>query len=296
MADASAVTTTHLQKTYRGGVQALRDLSVAIAPGEITALVGPNGAGKTTFLKILLGFERASAGAASVFGRDPWREREACLRNIGYVPQATGLYAGFTVRQQLDWAAMARADFDLALSAERMSRLGIPPGAEARKLSGGQQAQLALAIALGTHGRLLLLDEPLASLDPLARREFLHTLRRAAAADGATVILTSHIVSDVEDICSAIAVISNGLLQLHAPITAALQAHRIADPSSTLPDADLVAVFAGRSGHDVALWRRADAGGSDNPGDDPARRASLEDLVLGYLARDRQERTATSWS
>lgn len=296
VSDAPAVVASNLTKTYRGGIHALRDFSIEIPPGDITALVGPNGAGKTTFLKVLLGFEDASSGSVAVFGLDPWRARVASLRNVGYVPQAAGLYAGLTVGEHLEWAAMTRQGFDQALAADRVRSLGIEPRSQARKLSGGQQAQLALAMALATHARLLLLDEPLASLDPLARREFLRTLRLAAKADGATVILTSHIVSDIEEVCTSVAVISSGKLRAHAPIATALRAHCTADPAHSVPGAEKIAIFAGRSGHDVALWRLSDEpAGSDSAAElsETAMKASLEDLVLGYLARDRDERSAT---
>jgi ABC-2 type transport system ATP-binding protein len=291
--DAAAVAASSLNKTYRGGIHALRDFDIEIRPGEITALVGPNGAGKTTFLKVLLGFEDASSGDITVFGLDPWRERVASLKNVGYVAQATGLYGGLSVNEHLEWAEMTRKGFDRALAAERIRSLGIEPRSQARKLSGGQQAQLTLAIALATHARLLLLDEPLASLDPLARREFLQTLRSAARADGTTVILTSHIVSDVEEICTSVAVISSGRLQAHAPIADALRLHVMTDPGMDVGGAELIAVFAGRSGHDVGLWRRTDSeasSGGASPDTKDAPQATLEELVLGYLARDRQQR------
>jgi ABC-2 type transport system ATP-binding protein len=264
-----------------------------IATGEIIALVGPNGAGKTTLLKILLGFERPTRGSAIVFDLDPWRQRVASLRNVAYVPQAMALYSGLTVADHLSLARFHRRTFDIETAALRLKSLGIGLQRMARQLSGGQQAQLVLAMALATHARILLLDEPLASLDPLARRGFLKTLGEAAHAEGTTILFTSHIVSDVEEICTTVAVIGSGHVHLHAPITDAISAHAVLPAGIAMPAAEHIADFAGRSSQTCALWRLAQ--GRRGQGPAPAEGeaigaspASLEDLVLGYLARDHQ--------
>jgi ABC-2 type transport system ATP-binding protein len=284
------VATSRLSKSYRGGVHALRDVDLEIMPGEITGLVGPNGAGKTTLLKILLGFEKPTAGRAAVFGLDPWRHRTESLANVGYVPQGTALYSGLTVADHLALARFNRPTLDIQHAMTRLEDLGISGRSQARKLSGGQQAQLLLTIALATHARLLLLDEPLGSLDPLARREFLGAFREAVGIDGTTVIMTSHIVSDIEEVCTALAVIGNGKVRLHGSISAALEGHLVTDARRDVPDATLVGSFAGPSGQVSALWRLNDA----DPPDAPPQRStenrvppSLNDLVLGYLAGPR---------
>jgi ABC-2 type transport system ATP-binding protein len=281
------VAVSGLSKRYRGGVHALRGVDLQVMPGEITALLGPNGAGKTTLLKILLGFEKPSAGRAAVYGLDPWRHRTESLANVGYVPQGTALYHGLSVADHLRLAQFHRPTLDLNQAKARLDTIGISGRSQAGKLSGGQQAQLLLAIALATHARLLLLDEPLASLDPLARREFLQAIRTAAAVDGATVILTSHIVSDIEEICTALAVIGDGQVRIHEPIATALTRHRLTDGHQDVPDATRVGSFSGSSGQALGLWRLNDEPPSETTPPDPqqpGRAPGLEDVVLGYLS------------
>ena len=175
-------------KRYRRGRPwALRDVDLAIPAGSITALVGPNGAGKSTLIKGYVGFERPTEGRL-LAGVDPWKDRGAAVRRIGYVPQAASLYRELTVSDHLAMAARWRDGFDRRAAELRLDQLDIPLDARADELSGDQQAQVGLAIALGTRAPVLLLDEPLASLDPLARREFLHVMvdavRKAARPAG----------------------------------------------------------------------------------------------------------------
>lgn len=275
-----------LSKQYRRGAQALRSVDLKIEPGEITALVGPNGAGKTTLLKILLGFEKPTAGRVSVYGLDPWRRRSESLAKIGYVPQANALYQRLTVAENLALAGFNRPSLDVDYAKARLDRVGIGAQIEARRLSGGQQAQLLLAIALATHARLLLLDEPLANLDPLARREFLQALRKEAAANGTTVILTSHIVTDIDEIASSVAVIGDGRLRIHEPIAAALARHLVAGSDQSVSGVTRVGSFAGRSGELRTLWCAAspDYVEATMRAEQGTESANLEDLVLGYLA------------
>ena len=280
------VVAAELSKVYRGGVQALRDVDLEIVPGEITGVVGPNGAGKTTLLKILLGFEKATSGLATVYGLDPWRHRTESLANIGYVPQSTALYAGLTVADHLSLARFNRPTLDIEHAKTRLAALGISGRSQARRLSGGQQAQLLLSIALATHARLLLLDEPLGSLDPLARREFLGVFREAVGVDGTTVIMTSHIVSDIEEVCTSLAVIGTGQVRLHGSISAALERHIVTDAQQDIPEATLVGSFAEPSGRLSALWRLNEAflPGDQQQGHANGAPSSLNDLVLGYLS------------
>lgn len=274
-----------ISKRYRGGVWALRDVGVQIAAGEITALVGPNGAGKTTLLRTLLGFEKLTGGKLQVLGLDPWRRRRQALLQIGYVPQATALYRSLSVQEHLELARFLRPGFDVAGARNRLNEVGVALNVEARRLSGGQQAQLSLAIALGTHASVLLLDEPLASLDPLARRDFIQALLRAARSDGSTVLLTSHIVTDVEEACTHLAIIGAGVLRLHDSIEAARSGHLLLQEGRVLDGGEPIGSFAGRDGRIRTLWRRPRAqerakGSGETP--------DLEDVVLGYLAAGRQ--------
>jgi ABC-2 type transport system ATP-binding protein len=207
-----------------------------------------------------------------VAGINPWKDRSAALAHVGYVPQSPSLYDALSVDDHLAMAVQLSPGVDRADAAARLDQLGIPRSARARQLSGGQQAQVALALALGTRAEILLLDEPLASLDPLARREFLHVLTDAVRSDGATALLSSHIVTDVEQACDNLIVLGVGRVLLHETIPNALAAHAI----SLTPRADAVASFAEADGSMLALVR----GSADRP-------ATLEEVVLGYLASGR---------
>ena len=261
-----------LAKRYRRGVWALQAIDLAIPAGGITALVGPNAAGKSTLIKTWVGFERPTRGSAAVMGLDPLRQRSESLAHVGYVPQSPSLYDALTVDHHLAMAVQLRPGFDRAYAAERLEQLGIPLSAPARQLSGGQQAQVALALALGTRAEILLLDEPLASLDPLARREFLHVLTDAVRRDGATALLSSHIVTDVEQACDNLIVLGVGRVLLHDSVADALATHAI----SLTERPDAVAAFAAADGSLLWLVR----GEADRP-------ATLEEVVLGYLASAR---------
>src|SRR5664279_1118391 len=188
-------------KRFRGGVRALDGIDLDIPAGSICALVGPNGAGKSTLMKAWVGFERPSSGSVAVFGINPWRNKPAALDRIGYVSQKPALYRGLTVADHVALAGSLRPNFDPGLAERRLDELAIPLGQDAKTLSGGQQAQVMLALALGTHAQVFILDEPLASLDPLARREFLHVLVDAVRADGATAVLSSHVITDIVITC-----------------------------------------------------------------------------------------------
>lgn len=263
-----------LAKRYRRGVWALTGIDLEIPAGGITALVGPNAAGKSTLIKTWVGFERPTRGAVRVAGVDSWHNRAAALDHIGYVPQSPALYDGLSVEDHLDMAVLLRPTFDRNLARERLDQLGIPRAAGARSLSGGQQAQVALAIALGTRAEVLLLDEPLASLDPLARREFLHVVTDAVRTDGGTALLSSHIVTDVEQACDRLIVLGVGRVLLQASVADAVNTHRVAPADEAV--GEVIATFAGPAGERVALQREGDG-----------RPATLEEIVLGYLSSAR---------
>ncbi len=271
------LSTRDLAKRYRRGVWALAGIDLDIPAGGITALVGPNAAGKSTLIKTWVGFERPTRGSVSVKGVDPWRDRSGALAHLGYVPQSPALYDGLSVSDHLDLAVQLRSGFDRASASERLDQLGIPLDAGARSLSGGQQSQVALALALGTRASILLLDEPLASLDPLARREFLHVLTDAVRTDGATALLSSHIVTDVEQACDRLIVLGVGRVLLQETVTDALASHRIGPAEEA--SGEVVSTFLGPAGDRLALERSTQ--------DDRLRAATLEEVVLGYLASAR---------
>ncbi len=269
-----------LSKRY-GHNWALRDLDLVIAGPGVVGLVGPNAAGKSTLIRTWMGFERPTAGEARVHGLDPRRARRQVLSNVAYVPQAASLYDALTVEEHLTLAEKLRPGFDRAIATRRLEQLRIPTRSPARRLSGGQQAQVALSLAIGTRARVLLLDEPLAHLDPLARDEFLGIVVEAAA-EGGTVLLSSHNVGDVERACSAIIVLGIGRVLLNSTIEAALGSHAVLRRGSVTPDS--IGPIEGRSDGQLTLVRV-----TSHDGRAGSRPATLEEIVLGYLASARNE-------
>jgi ABC-2 type transport system ATP-binding protein len=281
-----ALSTEGLWKRYRRtGPWALRDVTLAVPHGSITAIVGPNGAGKSTLIRTWMSFEPPSRGRVLVDGIDPWRARPAALARVGYVPQAASLYRDLSVADHVELAAILHHGFDPLVARERLAVLAIPARQRAGDLSGGQQAQLGLALALGTQAPVLLLDEPLASLDPLARRDFLAVLVDAVRHGGRTAFLSSHIVTDVEQACDRLVVLSAGRVLLDADVAYARASHMIVEGPGDLPG-DVVAPFSGPAGEQLVLVRTAAKAG--------ARPATLEEVVLGYLSAGRATETAES--
>ena len=262
-------------KRYRRGRPwALRDVDLAIPAGSITALVGPNGAGKSTLIKGYVGFERPTAGRLLIDGIDPWRDRGGAIRRIGYVPQAASLYRELSVADHLALAVRFRPGFDRRAAERRLEQLDIPLRVAADELSGGQQAQVGLAIALGTRAPVLLLDEPLASLDPLARREFLHVMVDAVREAGSTALLSSHVITDIEQACDRLLVLGGGRTLLDVSITGARAAHRVVDDGQ-VGVGRVVGRFPDPEGRPLALVEATEG---------PGRPATLEEVVLGHLA------------
>jgi ABC-2 type transport system ATP-binding protein len=208
--------TEALAKRYRRR-WALRDCTLAVPDGAIVGLVGPNGAGKTTLLQLIVGLLPPTAGAVRVLGGTP----EAAMRSgrVGFVAQDAQTYAGLTVADHLRLGAGLNPHrWDAAAARRRIERLGLPPGQRAGRLSGGQRAQLALTIALSKRPDLLVLDEPAASLDPLARRAFLDETVAATTATGTAVLLSTHLVADLAHTCTHLVVVASGRIRLAAPI------------------------------------------------------------------------------
>jgi ABC-2 type transport system ATP-binding protein len=280
--EEAALETRTLTKRYRRGrTPALENVTLAVPRGAFVALVGPNGAGKSTLIRTFLGFERPTGGSAHVLGIDVRLDTPRALGQLGYVGQAPGIYRVLTVRDHVALAAELRPGFDADGALRRLAEAGIPEDRPAGQLSGGQQAQLALTLALGTRAPVLLLDEPLASLDPLARREFLGTVAEAVAA-GTTVLLSSHIVGELDEVCDRLIVLAPARVQLDAGMAWARAHHRLV-PLAEAGDLDVVGSFANRRGVHTALVR------TDDPVADPPR---LDDIVLGYLAAGRRPEVA----
>lgn len=260
----------------RGSQWAARDVSFSLRPGSITALVGPNGAGKSTLIRACLGFERADAGQMLVFGIDPVRRARDVVQNVGYVPQHSSLYTSLTISDHLELASIARKGFDVTYARTRIESLGLQEDRVVGTLSGGEQAQVALALCLGIGAPLMLLDEPLANLDPLARRDFLNMLVAHVRTSKTTALLSSHIVADIQQACDHLLVLSQGRLVLDMSVDAATARFAIRSGSG---GPGCVGTFADPSGDIVTLVDDSLTG----------QRASLEEIVLGHLAIGRSK-------
>jgi len=199
-----------------------------VPEGRVCALIGPNGAGKTTLLRLLAGLASPTGGTASVLGGAP-RQDPAFLADIGFLAQEVPLYRRFTATDHIRIGAHMNPRWDADLVRTRLTELRIPLDQRVGTLSGGQRAQVALALTLAKRPRLLLLDEPVAALDPLARRNFLATLT-AAVADaegGLTVVLSSHLVTDLERVCDHVILLSASQVQLDGDIDTLLAEHKV---------------------------------------------------------------------
>jgi ABC-2 type transport system ATP-binding protein len=214
-----------LGKRYRGGRWALIDCTLSIPAGHVVGLVGPNGAGKTTLLHLVTGLLAPTAGTIEVGGGRPAASATR-LASVGFVAQNTPTYAAFSVADHLRLGAHLNPGWDARLAADRIEKLDLDPAAKAGRLSGGQRAQLALTLAIAKRPELLILDEPVASLDPLARRDFLRDLTSAVAERHVSVVLSSHLVADLEQACDYLVVLAAGQVRLAGEIRGLLAAYR----------------------------------------------------------------------
>jgi ABC-2 type transport system ATP-binding protein len=223
---STAIETHELSKRYRR-VSALTDCTVSVPEGRVSALVGPNGAGKTTLLRVLAGLATPTGGTVSVLG-GPSRQDPAFLAEVGFVAQEIPLYRRFTADDHIRLGAHLNPRWDAALVRARLAQFRIPLDQRVGTLSGGQRAQVGLALTLAKRPRLLLLDEPVAALDPLARRNFLATLTSAVADAGdLTVVLSSHLVADLERVCDHLILLTGSRVQLCGDIGPLLAEHKV---------------------------------------------------------------------
>lgn len=222
----AAIDTNGLGKRY-GRNWALRDCTLTIPSGRVSALVGPNGAGKTTLLQLSVGLVRPTTGTVAVYGEAPVADAHRVLPRIGFVAQDKPLYRSFIVEEMLHLGARLNPRWDQSAARARLRTLGIPLNKQVGKLSGGQRSQVALVLALGKRPDLLLLDEPIAELDPLARREFLQLVLEVVAEEGLTVLLSSHIIGDLERVCDYLVILSHAQVQLTGEIDHIVAKHRL---------------------------------------------------------------------
>jgi ABC-2 type transport system ATP-binding protein len=273
-----------LGKKY-GRHWALRDCTVEIPAGRVVGLVGPNGAGKTTLLHLAVGLLAPTVGTITVFGGPPG-DGPGQLGRVGFVAQDTPVYARLTVADHLRAGAWLNPGWDGELARGRIEQLGLDPRQRAGSLSGGQRAQLALTLAIAKRPELLILDEPIASLDPLARREFLQSLMEVVAEHGVSVVLSSHLIADLDRVWDYLVVLIASRVQVAGEVSALLATHyRISGPRrdvGTLPASQEVIEARHTDKQSTLLVR------TDDPILDPAwivKPVSVEDLVLAYMRR-----------
>ncbi|MGH3405147.1 MAG: ABC transporter ATP-binding protein [Streptosporangiaceae bacterium] len=287
----AVIQTSGLGKQY-GRKRALQDCTLSIPDGKVVGLVGPNGAGKTTLLHLAVGLLAPSTGSITVLGGRPG-DGPAQLARVGFVAQDTPTYAGLTVAKHLRMGAYLNKNWDRELAESRIDQLGVDPRQKAGSLSGGQRAQLALTLAVARRPELLILDEPVASLDPLARREFLQSLMEIVARDGVSVVLSSHLVADLERVCDYLVILVASHVQLSGEVSDLLASHwRLSGPrrdSGSLPSSQEVIEESHTDKQSTFLVR------TDQPILDPAwnvKPITLEDLVLAYLSNPRRSERA----
>jgi ABC-2 type transport system ATP-binding protein len=283
------IETRGLGKKYRGrrGKWALTDCTLSIPAGHVVGLVGPNGAGKTTLLNLAIGMLAPTTGSIEVLGSRP-AASAAQLARVGFVAQDTPVYSGLSVEDHLRFGAHLNPGWDAALARRRVEQLDLDPRQKAGQLSGGQRAQLALTLALAKRPELLILDEPIASLDPLARREFLQVLMEATAEDEFSVVMSSHLVADLERISDYLVVLVSSQVRLTGETEHLLATHHLLTgarrTSGDLP-AGLQVLAESHTDRQSTFLVRSSAGlGALGPNAGWSVAAvGLEDLVLAYM-------------
>ncbi len=273
-----------LTKRY-GRRVALADCTLDIPPGRVVGLVGPNGAGKTTLLQLAVGLLTPTAGRITVLGGRPGAG-PAQLAKVGFVAQDAPTYPGLSVKDHLRFGARTNPSWDQALADERIAEIGLDPTQKAGRLSGGQRAQLALTLAIAKRPELLILDEPVASLDPIARRDFLRGLMAHTAEHRSSVILSSHLVSDLERVCDYVIVLTASRVRVAGDIDELMGSHyRLTGArrdAADLPTGVEVIEHSHTERQSTFIVR------SLVPIEDASltvEQLTLEDLVLAYLSR-----------
>ena len=278
----NVIETRGLGKRY-GGTWALRECTLAIPAGHVAALVGPNGAGKTTLLNLVVGLAEPAAGVVTVLGGRT-AGSPAALDGIAFVAQDTPLYRNLSAADMLHLTRNLNRRFDQHYAETRLGELGIPLKRKAGRLSGGQQAQLALTLALARRPRLLVLDEPVAMLDPIARHDFMATVLTAAADDGVSVVLSSHALAELERVADYLILLSQGRVQVAGQVDGLLASHRMmtgpAAEAATYAERPVVHLRRGEAQAHLLVRATATdpvpAGWESHP-------VGLEELALAYL-------------
>jgi ABC-2 type transport system ATP-binding protein len=279
----AAILEAHALGMAYGRRRALTDCTLNIPPGHIVGLVGPNGAGKSTLLKLACGILTPTSGSISVLGGTPGSGPRQLAR-VGFLAQDAPVYPNLSVAEHLRLGARLNPGWDQALAERRIAHLELDPSHKAGKLSGGQRAQLALAVAAGKRPELLILDEPVASLDPLARRGFLKHLTESATENGTSVILSSHLISDLELVCDYLIVLVSSRVRLAGEVDQVRAAHHRITCTRREPEAlpaGLEVIAAEHTDRHSTFVVRTDA--PLPAGDWTAQPLSMEELVLTYM-------------
>jgi ABC-2 type transport system ATP-binding protein len=285
---APALRTDRLGRRY-GQLWGLRDCTLEVPAGAIVGLVGPNGAGKTTLLEMIIGLLQPTEGQLSVFGESSHADPAARLARVGYVAQDHPLYRDFSIADMFHLGRAMNPRWDQQLAQARMDALDIPLKRKVKQLSGGQRAQVSLTMALAKRAPLLVLDEPVSSLDPIARLEFMRELMAAAVGTGLTVLMASHVVAELERLCDWLIVLAGGQVQLAGPADDLIAAHRLLTVPRATPDVEIPGLVVHRTDSDrhstmlvrtdpVRLAVQGHAGWQ-------ADQVSFEQLALAYLQR-----------
>lgn len=283
-----ALRADRLGKRY-GHVWGLRDCTFEVPAGSVVGLVGPNGAGKTTLLALTVGLLAPTEGQVAVFGEPSRAHEPDTLARVSYLAQDHPLYRGFTVADMLRFGQAMNPGWDQALARDRMDALDIPLTRKIKSLSGGQQAQVGLTMALAKRAPLLALDEPVASLDPIARIEFMQDVMSACADTGLTVIIASHVIAELERVCDRLLVLTGGRLQLAGVVDDLIEGHALLTVPRQTPDADLPGMIISRLDSDrhstvLVAADQAQVATAARPGWQ-AEPVGFEQLLLGYLRR-----------
>lgn len=277
------LTTRGLTRRY-GRRTALSDCTITVPSGKVVGLVGPNGAGKSTLLRIAAGALPPTSGEIEVLGGRPGAG-PGQLAKVAFVAQDTPVYTGLTVGDHLRFGAKTNPRWDDAMARERLASLGLGLDQRAGRLSGGQRAQLALTMAVAKRPELLILDEPVAALDPLARREFMQSLMAYIAEHEGSVILSSHVVSDLERVCDHLIVLVDSIVRADGEVEDLLAGHhRLTGPRRDTADLPGQVIAESHVGRQSTVILRG-----PEPEPDPAyevEKLTLEDLVLAYMSND----------
>ncbi len=281
----AVIQTKKLGKRY-GSFWALENCDISVPEGSVSALVGPNGAGKSTLLKLLVGLKSASSGEISVLGKEPVQHADF-LGDIGYLAQDIPLYKNLDATEHLKMGVNLNKRFDAEFMGKRLKDLQIPLDRPVGKLSGGQRAQVALALALAKKPKLLLLDEPVAALDPLARHDFLSSLSQAVADGGLTVVMSSHLLADLERVSDHIVVLASGRTQLCDDIETVLKEHKILiGPRKDERELGegLTVIHETHTARQSTLLTRV-VKGAKVPSDWQQHEPNIEEIILAYMGQ-----------